>query len=97
MFRPMGEWVVVLGRGFRSECPRPLSGCPRLILANTPLTTSKTQPITTRPRSIRPMLVVFNEGIQKGVGGIPRYVTNYTIRVLLILKKIHLLGPFSMV
>ena len=31
--------------------PRPLYGCPRLILANTP----KTQPITTRPRSIRPM------------------------------------------
>ena len=45
--------------------PPTLFGCPRLILANTTLTTSTTQPITTRPYSIRPM---FNEDIQKGSG-----------------------------
>ena len=48
--------------------PRPLSGCPRLILANT-LISSETQHINTRPRSIRPMLAVFNEDIETGVGG----------------------------
>ena len=40
-----------------------------------PLKTSTTQPITTRPRSIRPILVVFNEDIQKGVGGIPSVIS----------------------
>ena len=57
--------------GDRIGMPPTLSGCPRLILANTPLTTSTTQPIITRTRSIRSMLLVFSEDIQKGVGGIP--------------------------
>ena len=34
-----------------------------------PLTKSETQLIANRPRSIRPMLMVFNEDVQKGAGG----------------------------
>ena len=36
-----------------------------------PYPPSPLQPITTRPRSILTTLAVFNEDIQKGVGGIP--------------------------
>ena len=51
------------------EIPPTISGCPRLIPANTPITTSKTQPIATGHGSIRPILAVFKEAIQKGDRG----------------------------
>ena len=45
----------------------PLYGWHRLILAYSPITTSKTQHIATRANSIRPTLAVFNKDVGKGL------------------------------